>query len=384
MRWLEYLKAPMYTRLVLDVADLIERYRQAEVIGRSQIPNRAIQAFGLEAFVTVGYPSRIEVADELWRYHDVMQDGRFERNLQLIGGSVDDASLELLKNAISAVVAFSNRRFGFQSAAKDMLSRSFYQYLELCRMLDDKPRPWSILEVGPGSGYLGLLLGLDGHKYVALEASQAFFVYQSALFRDTFGSEYHDGLDARSGARLSHIPWWVLCRESYRLPKLTAATANHMLAEMNKRGLSFVFERLFQSQETGFALIAESLGARIANTYESTVHNIMSQGFDAVEESESLWRFQRTEDAPILREFRPATNIRFGRAVKGAYLRLTKLPLIGGIIKRSRGAVRSIAKRSQREALGAQSRPEVSAVRALFQPHLGYESAEYRFEKGRW
>lgn len=331
----------------------------------------------------VGYPFRIEIADELWRYHDVMQDGRFERNLDLIGEVVDDSSLSVLRKAVSAVVALSNSRFGFKSAARDMLSRAFYQYLKLSRMLEGVHRPWSILEVGPGSGYLGLLLGLDGHRYTALEASQAFFVYQSVLFRDTFGDEYHEGLDAHANSRVSHIPWWELCRESYRLPKFTAASANHMLAEMNKGGLTFLFEKLSQSQERGFMVLAESLGSR-SNTYGSVLRTIMSQGFHAVEESETLWRFQKTEELPILREFQVAKGVSFERFLKSAYLRITSLPLIGRAVKKSREAVRFFAGRNPRVASSAQSSPKVSAVRTIFQPYSDFESAEYRFEKGRW
>ena len=66
------------------MSNIVENYNQAERAGRATVSNRVIEAFSLEVFETLGYPCRIDSESELWRYHDVMQEGRFIQNLRLI------------------------------------------------------------------------------------------------------------------------------------------------------------------------------------------------------------------------------------------------------------------------------------------------------------
>ena len=67
------------------MSNIVEKYNQAERAGRATVSNRAIESFSLEVFNAVGYPCRIDDESELWRYHDVMQEGRFKANLRLLG-----------------------------------------------------------------------------------------------------------------------------------------------------------------------------------------------------------------------------------------------------------------------------------------------------------
>ena len=67
------------------MSNIVEKYNQAERAGRATVSNRAIEAFSLELWNTLGYPFKVDIESELWRYHDVMQEGRFNENLRLIG-----------------------------------------------------------------------------------------------------------------------------------------------------------------------------------------------------------------------------------------------------------------------------------------------------------
>ncbi|NBR37673.1 MAG: hypothetical protein EBT80_10100, partial [Chitinophagales bacterium] len=66
------------------MSDLVASYDSAERRALAHLPNRAIQAFGAVTFASVGYPFRVHDQRELWRYIDVMHEGRFERNLALL------------------------------------------------------------------------------------------------------------------------------------------------------------------------------------------------------------------------------------------------------------------------------------------------------------
>jgi len=363
-----------YGCLIVDVNSLINRYQKAEAVGRSLVPNRAIQAFGLEAFSAVGYPFEIEDESELWRYHDVMQDGRLELNLRLLESVHEFDHWELAERAASAIQQFGIRRFGFASAGKDMLTRALYQYALLCAVLDGKPRPWSILEVGPGCGYLGLLIGLEGHRYIALEASQAFYIYQSTLYRDVFAEEYCDGLANEADARISHLTWWNFCREGSQLPKLTGATANHMLAEMHSGALRFLVRSLHSSQDVGFSLVADTLGSQAVNAHSDVLRQITACGFSATQiKPDQAWIFTSALGEGKI-SYWPVSLPKKVRA------KLSSRPLGRKLIAFLDRAMAPKSDNRKGELRGSSSRK----VREVVLGFPDFDSADLRFQKGTW
>jgi len=302
-----------------------------------------------------------------------MQDGRLALNLALLDsiGGLDD--LEVARQAATAIQRFSATRFGFASAGKDTLSRACYQYALLCQALARYPKPWTVLEVGPGCGYLGLLVGLAGHRYIALEASQAMYVYQSCLFDDVFAEEYNDGLYGPTNSRVSHLTWWDFCREGSALPLLTGATANHMIAEMNKLGLRYLLNRLNVSQREGFPVLAESFGAQYVNSGASVLENIVDCGFTATQiQLTQVWIFTKTRGPRSISQFPIGFRQKF-RAKLSAY------PIGNRALQITDRLVTSAKIASEANTA---SRP--SQMSELFAEFPDYEGADYRFRVGRW
>ena len=170
------------------MSNIVENYNQAERAGRATVSNRVIEAFSLEVFETLGYPCRIDSESELWRYHDVMQEGRFIQNLRLIS-SYSDHDFDLVTTTAKQILSFSERELAIRNSGKHALTRSLYQYQLLMK---HRPHdgPLRILEIGPGSGYLGLLLANDGHQYFAMDAAQAFYLYQKKLWTDIYQNHH--------------------------------------------------------------------------------------------------------------------------------------------------------------------------------------------------
>jgi hypothetical protein len=361
------------------VSDLIERYAAAERAGRTRIPNLAIQAFGLEWWNTAGYPYRIESMDELWRYHDSMHDGRFERNLDLIGAATT-VDVALCERAARIIYGFSGARFRFVSPGKDALSRALYQYRLLSTHLAATPRPWTVLETGPGSGYLGLLLGLDGHRYLAVEAAQAFFVYQSELWRHAFGADYDDGLRGTSDTRVRHVPWWSFNEEGLVLPPLHAVTANHALAEMHPLAIQRILWSLKRFGVSSSFLLAESLGKRHHSTREVVGHALAANisvhelGPDLyVMRSAARGSTATHEQHNSLR--RAGLMWRIGRSVVAQIPALTPLAL--RVYRRTRRRARRLAKTEPRVAVNSQ-------IRAVFDAYPETHTPDYRYQHGTW
>ena len=262
--------------------NIVDKYNQAEREGRSTVSNRVIEAFGLEVFGTLGYPFKVNDESELWRYHDVMQEGRFEANLRLISDYTDH-EFELLTKTAKQILGFSERHFPIRNSGKHALTRSLYQY-----QLIMKNRPHGgqlkILEIGPGSGYLGLLLANDGHQYFAMDAAQAFFLYQKKLWSDVYGADYFDYSESSSipaHAKVTHIPWWRFANLSIPLPEVDIVTVNHALAEMHENAVKTIFARLYTmwGDDDKKIVIAEKLGYDYFKRKDTMFANIRSLGF---------------------------------------------------------------------------------------------------------
>jgi hypothetical protein len=264
------------------VENLVEKYNQAEREGRSTVSNRVIEAFGLEVFGALGYPFKVTDESELWRYHDVMQEGRFEANLRLISNCTDH-EFELLTKTAKQILGFSERHFPIRNSGKHALTRSLYQYQLIMK---NRPHdgPLKILEIGPGSGFLGMLLANDGHEYFAMDAAQAFYLYQKKLWSDVYGANYFDyseSLSRPENAKVTHIPWWRFANLSIPLPNIDIVTVNHALAEMHENAVKTIFSRLYEmwGDDDKKIVIAEWLGYDWFNRKDTMFANIRSLGF---------------------------------------------------------------------------------------------------------
>jgi SAM-dependent methyltransferase len=264
------------------VPNIVEKYNQAERAGRATVSNRAIESFSLELWNTLGYPFKVDSESELWRYHDSMQDGRFKENLRLIG-NYSENEFELVTKTAKQILSFSERHLPIRNSGKHALTRSLHQYQLLMK---HRPHngPLRILEIGPGSGYLGLLLAKDGHQYFAMDAAQAFYLYQKKLWSDIFGSDYFDYSESSSRpdtAKVTHIPWWQFANLSIPIPDVDVVTINHALTEMHPQAVKTIFARLYSAwgDTDKKLLLAESWGYDYFNRKESMLTDIRTESF---------------------------------------------------------------------------------------------------------
>ena len=262
--------------------NLVDEYNQAERAGRATVSNRAIESFSLEVFNTLGYPCRIDDESELWRYHDVMNEGGFKETLRLIG-SYSEHDFDLVTKTARQILSFSERHLPIRNSGKHALTRSLYQFQLLMK---HRPHdgPLRILEIGPGSGYLGLLLVNDGHQYFAMDAAQAFYLYQKKLWSDIYGEDYFDYSESASRpdmAKVTHIPWWQFANLSMPIPDVDVVTINHALTEMHPQAVKTIFARLYSAwgDTDKKIVLAESLGYDYFKRKEAMLADIRSSSF---------------------------------------------------------------------------------------------------------
>jgi hypothetical protein len=129
-----------------------------------------------------------------------------------------------------------------------------------------------------------MLLANDGHEYYAMDAAQAFYLYQKSLWSDVYGVDYFDYSESSSGptnAKVTHIPWWRFANISIPLPNIDIVTINHALAEMHENAVKTIFSRLYAiwGDDDKKIVIAEDLGYDYFKRKDTMFANIRSLGF---------------------------------------------------------------------------------------------------------
>jgi len=231
-------------KMTLTVID----YDKIEAHFSANKPNRILEAFRPEHFGLTGYPLRIHSDAELFRYVDVMHELRHIDDYNNILGGFTSDEFSLFKEVSIAVADFTEQEFGKRMVPKGALVRAMISYRHI-RFLTS-PEDTTILELGPGSGYLGALLAKSGYRYAAMDITQPFYLYQNKLWKHLFGDrlielasdekELSDFSNIPEGGIL-HIPWW---KYSYADPTninldIDVVTSNHALCEMHRNALHY-------------------------------------------------------------------------------------------------------------------------------------------------
>lgn len=277
-----------------SVQDLIDEYNLEEKKGLSFLPNVAIEAFSLITFNSIGWPTRIINPNELWRYHDSQHESpkRYRRYLNLLPNITSQES-RLLKQASSIIYNFSKDfSFRYLSAGENALTTAFFQFRTIQKYYPNLNKNKIILEIGPGSGYLGLLLGLSGYKYLAMEACQALYIYQSSLFEYAFGNKYDNGLKNRNiDCQIKHITWWDFNSKNYHVNNLSLTTCNHAILEMTNSAFNRILNVIKRSSKKP-ELLAESPGSNLIGSFLKLEKYIKSNSFSLSSPSKGIYIFK--------------------------------------------------------------------------------------------
>ena len=139
------------------------------------------------------------------------------------------------------------------------MTRSLISYRAIKSYCESLAQIPSVLEVGPGSGYLGLLCGISGWQYSSLDVTQSLITYQNALWNFAgFKTKFAEAGITYSDSEFMQIPWWIWVDTKNSLPKRKILVANHVIQEMTPFSLAFTIKR---SKNIGAEyILAEGLG----------------------------------------------------------------------------------------------------------------------------
>ncbi len=222
--------------------DPVAEYDAQERAALDRLPNRIVEAARTVVYDHLGYPGRVTNVRQLWKYADAMQEARTRLNYDILGG--------LTEQEFKLVCAITGRVANITTAHCDRtvtpassLLRAVIAYRAI-KALD--PQPKTVLEFGPGSGYLGYMLMDDGFTYHAVENCQAFYLWQQMLF----GEWGHS------------IPWWDWFTQP--APEADLYVANHTLNEMHPTALKYAVH-----WAPGLWIV-ENFGGQVTSTDQAT------------------------------------------------------------------------------------------------------------------
>lgn len=148
---------------------------------------------------------------------------------------------------------------------------------------------FKVLELGPGSGYLSLLMAKTGYAVDTVEVAQAFVLHQSMFFShflpgasQVMHQPRQQSADSTPTAAIRQIPWWVYADHSRQLHDYDLITANHALAEFHPESLGYLLRRFGKEHQESFGrspvIVAEWLGARVRR-YEDVLQQCHEHGW---------------------------------------------------------------------------------------------------------
>ncbi|MGQ0663498.1 MAG: hypothetical protein ACT4P2_07895 [Pseudomonadota bacterium] len=224
----------------------IQEYDTAEAAAADRLGARAVQAFGPVTFDAVGYPVRVRSEQALARYVDAMHETKDAVYFKSPDWRFSRAEADLIRDVCERVVRMTAERFGraIRPWMAPLAAVHAFRIVAAFASLSGR-KQISVVEIGPGSGYLGSLLIAAGHRYAAMDNAQAFYLWQNRLYSTLAGADFAELASERMmPAMVSHcavhIPWWHFA--SFRDdPPLAAdvVVCDNALGEMTSFALRF-------------------------------------------------------------------------------------------------------------------------------------------------
>lgn len=261
-------------------------YSRAETLaGQVMSSWRIGQAHFPAAFARVGFPMRVESSADLFQLLDTMNETRFRLYQEELGG-LTETDVSVISSALASHCRFVGHAFHAERAALplDTMLASYALYTKVTGWAAHR----SILEIGPGCGYLSYLLGQTlgddwepvFDRYDQIESTQSFYLLQNLVNDHCFGNRHvehaalepyetrdrvcpkmaHEELmvDVPTSAACNHFPWWKL--GEIASTKYDVITANACLNELSPQALEQYADLIATVLNDEGCLIAQCFG----------------------------------------------------------------------------------------------------------------------------
>jgi hypothetical protein len=260
----------------------IEEYDRREAAARISASYPALRSFAPVSFAQVGFPTRVTQESELARYVDIMHETD-DRQYWLTEEQWSAAERDLILQLQTEIESLTSVLFGrpIQPLMNLFLAMPIIRMIEhLSKKITDGRR-LTILEIGPGSGFLAGYLLLRGHRYIGMDNTQALYLWQHRLLQWLSDGQLDEFVLADTGPTgtpdrcAALIPWWWFA-EMFRAPPLDVdvVVCDAAIGEMDPFAARYVIrlaKSLLEKSEIG-TFLYKNLGEQRQNTAETVDH----------------------------------------------------------------------------------------------------------------
>lgn len=286
-----------------------DTYRSSERLAKAQIASwRLAQTHNVDHFERSGFPVRISGIGEVGQLLDTMQENRFSAYMREFGG-LTQSEYGLLLKVCRDAVAFQLTYLPYREPILPIstLLAAFALYKKFLGV-DANFR--SVLEIGPGCGYLSFFLRHHRalQNYSQIEACESFYILQNLVNVHCFGPRFeeraflprevqvHDCYSpvevrpayteisptVRLGPtkpQCSHYPWWRIGELATHDVKFQIVTSNANLLEFNASALEDYLTLIHRVLEPAGVFIVQCTGLAASGTLEFLIEKLWDKGF---------------------------------------------------------------------------------------------------------
>lgn len=266
----------------------IDDYKSAESQASSTLPYPAVRAFRPAAFNRVGFPAEISDEQQLVWFVDIMNETA-NREAYLKTERYSEHEIALMETVIDRVHILCERLFGRRIHPFMSLLRSveMYRFANLLARATSTENP-SVLEIGPGSGYLGALFIQDKTSYHAMDNTQSLYLWQNRLFEELAKERFdetaeHECLEKRHPESVTHIPHWHFARlyAAEKKPRYDVIVCDRAFGEMDTWAARYIVNlarEMLAGSKIG-ALVFSHIGEPLVTTRDALSAHLAEAGF---------------------------------------------------------------------------------------------------------
>lgn len=283
-----------------------QTYRTQEQIAKSLLPSwRISQVHNLDHFERAGFPVRLSTIRELGLIVDTMQEHRFTRYMQELRG-LSPNEYEQVLGACTDAVVFQLTYLPHRPPVLP-ISTLLSMFALYNKIRGAKPEFRSLLEIGPGCGYLSFFLRRHAAliNYSQIEACESFYILQNWVNLFSYGHRHDervlaamDGIEvgyytkphlnlelsptlrSRSIPPLcTHYPWWRIGELVNQNITFEVVTSNANLLEFNAQALDDYLSLIQRCLRTNGVFVVQCTGYNASGTVEQLLEKLHEAGF---------------------------------------------------------------------------------------------------------